>query len=86
MEEQARYQSTILMGWKAIAAYLQLSERTMRNRKYELLQGDFIFIRRTAKGKRIICAWPEDLRRWSKKSSAIVATPTGVAHGGATHA
>ncbi len=59
-------QNELLVGWKQIAHFLGVSERSIRGYRGLLLQANRIFYRRRRLGKRIVCAWSEDLRQWSK--------------------
>ena len=56
----------LLVGWKQIAEFLGVSERSIRGYRGLLLEGGRIFYRRRRLGKRIVCAWSDDLRQWSK--------------------
>jgi hypothetical protein len=56
----------LLVGWKQIAQFLAVSERSIRGYRGQLLEGGRIFYRRRRLGKRIVCAWSDDLRQWSK--------------------
>jgi hypothetical protein len=56
----------LLVGWKQIALFLGVSERSIRGYRGPLLEGGRIFYRRLRLGKRIVCAWSDDLRQWSK--------------------
>jgi hypothetical protein len=58
----------LLVGWKQIADFLSVSERSIRGCRDQLLEGGRIFYRRRRMGKRIVCAWPDDLREWAKKN------------------
>ena len=57
----------LLVGWKQIARFLGVSERSIRGYRSQLLVGGRIFYRRHQKGKRMVCAWADDLRQWSKQ-------------------
>jgi len=59
-------ENDLLVGWKQIAQFLGVSERSIRGYRGSLLEGGRIFYRRQRLGKRIVCAWSEDLRQWSK--------------------
>jgi hypothetical protein len=59
-------ENDLLVGWKQIAQFLELSERSIRSQRSRLLVGGSIFYRRQRLGKKVVCAWAEDLRRWSK--------------------
>ncbi len=59
-------ENDLLVGWKQIAQFLGLSERSIRGYRGPLLEGGRIFYRRRRLGKRIVCAWSDDLRQWSK--------------------
>lgn len=56
----------LLVGWKQIAGFVGMSERSMRGYRAALLEGGRIFYRRQRLGKRSVCAWAEDLRQWAK--------------------
>jgi hypothetical protein len=56
----------LLVGWKQIAQFLGVSERSIRGYRGLLLEEGRIFYRRRRLGKRIVCAWSDDLRQWSK--------------------
>jgi len=60
-------QNDLLVGWKQIARFLGVSERSVRGRKAALLEEGDIFYRRTRFGKRNVCAWQEDIRQWAKR-------------------
>ena len=47
----------LLVGWKAIAAFLGCSERSIRGYRGPLSEGGRIFYRRRRLGKRTVCAW-----------------------------
>jgi hypothetical protein len=57
----------LLVGWAAIAKYIGVCERSLRARKQMLADAEVIFYRRGRFGKRVICAWSDDLRGWAKK-------------------
>ncbi len=57
----------LLVGWKQIADFLNVSERSIRGYRSQLLEGCRIFYRRRRMGKRVVCAWADDLREWAKK-------------------
>ncbi len=57
----------LLVGWKQIADFLSLSERSIRGYRNQLLVGGRIFYRRRRMGKKIVCAWADDLRQWAKQ-------------------
>ncbi len=59
-------ENDLLVGWKQIAQFLGVSERSIRGYRGLLLEGNRIFYRRRRLGKRIVCAWSDDLRQWSK--------------------
>ena len=59
-------ETPLLMGWRAIADYVGYSDRGLRNHRGMLLDRGVIFYRRMRLGKRMVCAWPADLREWSK--------------------
>ncbi len=59
--------SDLIVGWKQIAQYLGVSERSIRSYRGPLLNGGHIFYRRKRFGKRCVCAWSGDLREWSKR-------------------
>ncbi|MDA8306721.1 MAG: hypothetical protein M0Z81_07835 [Deltaproteobacteria bacterium] len=59
--------SDLLIGWKQIAQFLGVSERSIRGYRGHLLNGGHIFYRRKRLGKRCVCAWSGDLREWSKR-------------------
>ena len=59
-------ESPLLMGWKAISGYVGYSDRGLRNHRGALLDGGVVFYRRMRLGKRMVCAWPADLREWAK--------------------
>ncbi len=63
----------LLVGWKQIAGFLSVSERSIRGYKSQLLETDRIFYRRQRMGKRTVCAWAEDLRKWAKEKHTGVA-------------
>ena len=56
----------LLMGWKAISDYVGYSDRGLRNYRGMLLNTGVVFYRRMRLGKKMVCAWPADLRAWSK--------------------
>lgn len=56
----------LLMGWKAISDYVGYSDRGLRNYRSILLSRGVVFYRRMRLGKRMVCAWPSDLRAWTK--------------------
>jgi hypothetical protein len=62
----------LLVGWKQIAVFLSVSERSIRGYRNQLLEGGQIFYRRRRMGKRIVCAWADDLRQWAKQKHAGV--------------
>ena len=57
----------LLVGWKQIAEFLEVSERSIRGCRSQLLEGSYVFYRRRRLGKRNVCAWADDIRRWAKK-------------------
>ncbi len=59
-------ENNLLVGWKAIAQFLGVSERSIRGDRSRLLVSGRIFYRRQRLGKRIVCAWADDLRQWAK--------------------
>jgi len=59
-------ENNLLVGWKQIARFLGVSERSIRGRRKDLLRQGGIFYRRGRLGKRNVCAWQEDIRQWSK--------------------
>jgi predicted DNA-binding transcriptional regulator AlpA len=56
----------LLMGWKQIAAFLGVSERSIRGYRGPLLEDGRIFYRRRRLGKKYVCAWQDDIRQWAK--------------------
>jgi hypothetical protein len=62
-------ENNLLVGWKQIARFLSVSERSIRGRKKDLLQQGNIFYRRGRLGKKNVCAWQEDIRQWAKKEA-----------------
>lgn len=62
-------ESDLLVGWKQIADFLNLSERSIRGHKDQLLDAGRIFYRRRRLGKRTVCAWAGDLREWAKQKN-----------------
>ncbi|HYA41890.1 MAG TPA: hypothetical protein VEF34_11335 [Syntrophobacteraceae bacterium] len=60
-------ENNLLVGWKQIARFLAVSERAVRGRRKDLLARGGIFYRRGRLGKRIVCAWQEDIRRWARE-------------------
>jgi len=59
-------ENDLLVGWKEIARFLEVSERTIRGHRSRLLVSGRIFYRRRKLGKRMVCAWADDLRQWAK--------------------
>ena len=59
-------ENDLLVGWKEIAQFLEVSERTIRGQRSRLLVSGRIFYRRRKLGKRMVCAWADDLRQWTK--------------------
>ena len=59
-------ENDLLVGWKQIAQFLDLSERSIRSQRSRLLVSGRIFYRRQRLGKRVVCAWADDLRQWAK--------------------
>lgn len=58
--------------WQNIAAYFNISVASMvaKHRK-ELLAGGWVFyIKKGRPGKRYICAWPSQLKRWAAIKTA----------------
>ena len=66
----------LLVGWKQIADFLGVSERSIRGHRGQLLEASRIFYRRRRMGKRIVCAWADDLRQWAKQKQPGVAGAT----------
>jgi hypothetical protein len=60
----------LLIGWRQIANFLGVSERSIRGYRTQLLEGGRIFYRRRRMGKRIVCAWSDDLRQWTKQKDS----------------
>ncbi len=60
-------ENDLLVGWKQIAEFLGVSERSIRGYRDRLLDGNQVFYRRRRLGKRVVCAWADDLRQWAKK-------------------
>ena len=60
-------ENDLLVGWKQIARFLGISERSIRGFRDQLLEGSYVFYRRRRLGKRNVCAWQDDLRQWAKK-------------------
>ena len=60
----------LLEGWKKIADFLGVSERSIRGYKSQLIEGGRIFYRRKRFGKKVVCAWADDLRQWAKQKPA----------------
>ena len=57
-----------LMGWKAIARFLGVSECKAKSWRSELASLDIIFqLREGNPSRRYVCAWPRILRRWAEK-------------------
>jgi hypothetical protein len=65
----------LLTGWEAIAKYVERSSRGLRNRRAELLAQRVVFYRRNRNGKRIVCAWSQDLRQWAKSECSFANLP-----------
>ena len=65
-----KQEEQLLVGWKEISGYLRLSERTLRNYRGHLLSERIIFYRRAKRGNRKVCAWPHDVREWSKNTAS----------------
>ena len=59
-------ENDLLVGWKEIARFLEVSERTIRGHRSRLLVSGRIFYRRRKLGKRMVYAWADDLRQWAK--------------------
>jgi len=57
----------LIAGWKKIAEFLGVSERSIRGYKSRLLEKGRIFYRRGRLGKRYVYAWEDDLRQWTKE-------------------
>ena len=64
-------ENELLVGWKQIAGFLGVSERSIRGFRAQLLEDNHVFYRRRKLGKRIVCAWADDLRRWAKKRAVV---------------
>ncbi len=63
----------LLVGWKQIANFLSVSERSIRGHRGQLLESGRIFFRRRRMGKRTVCAWPDDLKQWAKEEHTGIA-------------
>lgn len=62
---------TALIGWRAIAELFGCCERTMRNKKAELLESGAIFYMRLGRPPRKrICAFPSVLKAWTIRKAA----------------
>jgi hypothetical protein len=55
-----------LIGWKAIAKMFGVHEKTMQNRRRELLQyGAIFYMRHGRPPKKRVCAFPSLLKVWT---------------------
>ena len=63
----------LLVGWKQIADFLSVSERSIRGYRSQLLESGRVFYRRRRMGKRTVCAWADDLRKWAKEEHKGIA-------------
>lgn len=65
-------ENELLIGWRQIAEFTGLSDRSVRSWRYQLIAEEVIFYRRTKMGKRSVCAWKGDVRTWLKKRGVKV--------------
>jgi transcriptional regulator with XRE-family HTH domain len=59
----------LLLGWKAIACFAGLSERTLRSRGRELSEGGYVNYVAIGFGPKRACAWTTDMVEWLEKEN-----------------
>ena len=57
----------LLVTWGEIAEYCGVSAKTLQRMKSQLIAEGIVFRRRQRLGKRIYCAWPDDIKKFLKK-------------------
>jgi hypothetical protein len=57
----------LLVTWRDIAGYCGIGVSTARKLKGRLIEDNVIFWRSRRGGKRVVCAYTEDLKKFQKK-------------------